>query len=107
MTKFNQGTLTKEQAIEAMSKGEKVTHVYFFADNEHMTLFSKNVLIFEDGVMCSLTEFFSTRLDNQGWGDGYLIVKEIEKKPECKHDWHIFFNKQYRKCNLCGAECTM
>jgi len=53
--------MTKEEAIKAMSEGKKVTHRYFSPD-EWATIVDGKILL-EDGVRCSITEFFKWRQD--------------------------------------------
>lgn len=36
---------------------------------------------------------------------GAVMVRSEQLK--CRHDWHTFFNKGYRKCNKCGEEYTI
>lgn len=62
--------ITKAQAIELMRKGQKVTHTWF-SDDEWMTIENGKILL-EDGVRCSLHEFFSYRTD-KSWDSGYSI----------------------------------
>ena len=64
--------MTKIEAIELMRKGEKITHEWFSA-NEWMTIENGKILL-EDGVKCSLYEFFSYRTNNS-WDKGYSIFK--------------------------------
>ncbi len=59
--------MTQEEAIVLMKQGVKVTHNYF-SSNEWMTI-SQGQIILEDGVKCSINEFFSYR--KAGWEDGY------------------------------------
>lgn len=62
--------MTKEEAIEAMNAGKKVTHRHF-CKSEWMTI--RNGLIeFEDGVRCSMGEFWHFRKE-ECWQDGYSI----------------------------------
>ena len=53
--------MTKEEAIKAMSEGKKITHRYFSQD-EWATISNGKILL-EDGVQCSITEFFKWRKD--------------------------------------------
>jgi hypothetical protein len=62
--------MNKEQAIEAMQEGKKVTHEYF-TSNEFMTM-KGNKIVFEDGYAVRPLEFWSTRTA-KNWDDGYSI----------------------------------
>ncbi len=68
--------MTKEEAIEAMHRGEKVTH-HYFCRGEWMTI-SDFMIEFEDGVCCSPSEFWRDRTD-AGWEYGYSIWQGGEK----------------------------
>lgn len=61
--------MTWNEALQAMRRGETVTHNYF-SDNEWMRL-EGAYLVFEDGVKCSISEFFRWR--TSGFEDGYSI----------------------------------
>ncbi len=63
--------MNKDEAINQMLKGVKITHSYFSHD-EWMTI-EGNKIIFEDGCRCSQNEFWSYR--TTGWKDGYSIYK--------------------------------
>lgn len=63
-------TFKKHEAIKLMQQGKKVRHRNF-SPNEWMTM-ERGSLLLEDGVRCSLTEFFMWRTD-KSWDDGYLI----------------------------------
>lgn len=65
--------MTKKEAIQEMRKGYKITHVHF-SDNEWMTI-KDGKLLLEDGVVCSISEFFSWRQDDS-WEEGYSIYKD-------------------------------
>lgn len=62
--------MTKSEAIDAMKRGEKVTH-RFFTPDEWMTI-DNNEILLEDGVKCSIEEFFHFRKD-QYWDDGWSL----------------------------------
>jgi len=51
--------MTKQEAIQMMIKGKKVTHRYF-SPNEWITV-DKGKFLFEDGVKCSFNEFWADR----------------------------------------------
>jgi len=65
--------LTKEQAIEHMLSGGKVTHSYFMED-EWMTMVNPKLILFQDGVEINPDDFWSIRID--GWESGYSIVNK-------------------------------
>lgn len=62
--------MTKQEAIEQMNDGAKITHRHFDKD-EWMTI-RYGRLVLEDGVKCSLETFFSFRTD-ESWNDGYEL----------------------------------
>jgi hypothetical protein len=64
-------SLTKQEAIKLMQEGKRITHRYFSAD-EWMTMNNKGYILLEDGVQCSLSEFFRWRTD-ETWNDGYSL----------------------------------
>lgn len=65
--------MTKDEAIEAMKRGQKVTHEYF-CRGEWMTM-EGFCIVFEDGVQCSEREFWYDRT-GKGWEDGYRLFEE-------------------------------
>lgn len=65
--------MTKQEAIQAMREGKKVTHRWF-SHNEWMTIKAGNVLLLEDGCTCFIDEFFSYRTD-PSWEDGYSLFE--------------------------------
>jgi hypothetical protein len=52
--------MTKQEAIEAMKSGAKVTHRYFSPD-EWITMKGNLTIIMEDGVSLSTVEFWKYR----------------------------------------------
>lgn len=64
--------MSKDEAIEAMRKGEKVTHRHFDS-REWMTLQDGKILL-EDGVKCYPHEFWHWRKD-ESWNDGYSLFE--------------------------------
>ncbi|MGV3705432.1 MAG: hypothetical protein ACO1NU_08640 [Arcticibacter sp.] len=64
--------MSKAEALTAMRSGKKVQHSYFTSD-EWMTI-DQGDLLFEDGVRCSLAEFWKYR-DHVSWNDGYSLFK--------------------------------
>ncbi len=64
--------MTKQEAISAMLRGEKVTHDYF-DDNEWMTM-EDGEIVLEDGVRCEPEEFWNYRQDAM-YNDGYSLFK--------------------------------
>jgi hypothetical protein len=65
--------MTKQQAIEAMREGKKVTHTWF-SPNEWMTM-EGNKIVLEDGVKCYPFEFWPYRQD-VSWNDGYEFFEK-------------------------------
>ena len=62
--------MSKEEAIQAMKEGKKVTH-RFFSSDEWMTI-ENGFLLLEDGVRISLEDFFNFRSDSL-WDNGYEL----------------------------------
>lgn len=63
--------MDKAEAIHAMRQGRKVTHEHFSRD-EWMTAEGHYELRLEDGVVCSMNEFFKWRTD-ESWETGYSL----------------------------------
>jgi hypothetical protein len=63
--------MTKEQALQALREGKKVTH-RLFAYNEWMKLVAGDTIVFEDGVHLSISDFFHHRNEKE-WSDGYYL----------------------------------
>jgi len=66
--------MNKNEAIELMKKGVKITQVGF-SKHEWMTMEKGNIVL-EDGVVCSTYEFWRWRTEDY-WNEGYSIFKEI------------------------------
>jgi len=67
--------MTKDEAIAAMKRGEKVAHSWF--SPEEWVMLSKHGnggYEFEDGCRCSVVEFWSCRND-ESWQKGWSIFK--------------------------------
>ena len=60
--------MTKNEAIELMDQGRKVTHRYFTSD-EWMCKFGY-LYKFEDDCLCSINDFWVLR-DGDSWDDGW------------------------------------
>ena len=69
----NHEVFAKEEAIKLMHQGIKITHRYF-DPSEWMLINSKNQIELEDGVKCSIEEFFRYR-NTECWDNGYKIYK--------------------------------
>lgn len=69
--------MSKEEAIQAMKEGKKVTH-RFFASGEWMTIEHDHLLL-EDGVRISLEDFFHFRCDSL-WENGYELYDSSQQK---------------------------
>lgn len=65
--------MTKQEAIKSMQEGNRITHTHF-DKSEWMTMNNKGYLLLEDGIRCSLTEFFRWRND-KSWDDGYSFYE--------------------------------
>ena len=62
--------MSKEEAIQAMKEGKRLTHRLFAAD-EWMTM-QEGMVILEDGVVCTPRYYWQWRTD-PGWDDGYKL----------------------------------
>lgn len=67
--------MTKDEAIFAAKRGEKVTHKTF-SDGEWFG-FSSGKMYFEDGMRCSEEEFWHYR-SSEIWDCGYAIFSELK-----------------------------
>ena len=76
MTILNQNNMKREEAIELMKEGVKITHNWFTSD-EWITI-DKGKILLSCGTVCDYYEFFNARFQN-GWKYGYEIFKETEK----------------------------
>lgn len=65
--------MNKEEAIQAMQEGQKVTHRHFIPD-EWMTM-RMGMMVLEDGVVCTPQEFWQWRTDSV-WDNGYKLFDE-------------------------------
>ena len=66
--------MNKQEAIEQMKKGIKITHTYF-AEDEWMTMNSVGEIVLEDGVRCEPHDFWQWRKSDI-WNDGYDLFIE-------------------------------
>ena len=64
--------MNKEEAIQAMKEGKKVTHCFFFY-GEWMTI-EDNEILFEGILRISIEEFFRFR-KHRFWETGYELYK--------------------------------
>jgi len=62
--------MNKQEAIQSMREGNKITH-HYFSPEEWITM-KGNLVLTEDGYEMFLNEFFSYRTV-PGWEDGYSI----------------------------------
>jgi hypothetical protein len=67
--------MNKEQAMEAMEAGHKVTHTNFTPE-EWIRLFRRGIYEFEDGVHFGANAFWISR-DGLSWDAGWRIWKEV------------------------------
>ena len=65
--------MNKQQAINLMREGKKITH-YYFGKEEWMTM-KDGMILLEDGVVCSENEFWIFRCTS-GWNEGYSIYDD-------------------------------
>lgn len=73
--------MTKYEALEAMERGEKITHRYFTPE-EWMTITTiedRKVYLFEDGTIANMGHFWIGK--GFEWENGYSIFKEPQN-PE-------------------------
>lgn len=63
LTKTN-NPMTKQEAIQLMKEGKKVTHIYF-SDNEWVTMLPDGRYTFEDNCICSAVGFWHDRQSTQ------------------------------------------
>lgn len=70
--------MTKQEAINAMQEGKKVTHRYFTSD-EWMTMVGGDIMT-EEGYKVPPKEFWQYRTD-EFWNDGF----ELFEPPNTKH----------------------
>lgn len=62
--------MSKEEAIQAMMNGKKVTHRFFLSD-EWMTM-RDGMIVLEDEVICDFSEFWMWCTDVV-WDSGYEL----------------------------------
>lgn len=65
--------MTKQEAIEEMKKGVKITH-HYFSSYEWMTI-EGNRIRTEDDCLHNMNEFWSYRTDSS-WNDGYSLFNQ-------------------------------
>jgi len=90
--------MLKDEAIQAMKEGKRVTHRHFDED-EWMTMEGGFTIVFEDGVECTLKQFFATRTEAIGFADGYSLFVN-PTTFEC--------DMNYTDCNergFCNEDC--
>ena len=69
--------MTKEEAIQAMLDGKKVTHRYF-EKGEYMFLSDKktNTYQFEDGCEIDAVDFWRSHRNDECWEEDWEIFEE-------------------------------
>ena len=70
--KYN--TMTKDEAIQAMKEGKKVTHRYFDAGEFIQISADHQTILFEDGNRIIFQLFWSDRVGSH-WNDGWGIYE--------------------------------
>jgi hypothetical protein len=66
--------MTKEQALQAMIDGEKVTHRYFSSD-EYIYMVAQNIFT-EDGFDCgTVNQAFWRQRDGENWETGWSLYE--------------------------------
>jgi len=68
---MNLENLTKQEAIQLMQEGKCITHRHF-SPSEWMRMNKNGKILFEDGVECSVNEFFLWR-KGESWESCYSI----------------------------------
>jgi hypothetical protein len=66
--------LTKQEAIQAMLEGKKVTHQYF-SEKEWVKMSTSGMYLFEDGYTCPSELFWQDR-KGEGWQTGWYEFPE-------------------------------
>lgn len=67
--------MTKEEALQAMIDGEKVSHRYFSSD-EYIYMIAQDIWT-EDGYNCgTVNGVFWQERDGENWENGWSIYKE-------------------------------
>lgn len=69
--------MTKQEAIEAMKNGAKVTHRYF-SEDEYIKFSEDGRIETEEGYLCAPSLFWIDRR-GEAWQDGWSIYGESEK----------------------------
>ena len=65
--------MTKEEAIEAMKQGKKVTHSYYTEDEWMTSNPEGDVYTFDDGVKFDSVKFWTLRF-HKSWDEGWKII---------------------------------
>ena len=65
--------MSKQEALDALANGAKVTH-RLFSENEWM-IRKGNILEFEDGCQLFINEFYHIR-KGPNWETGYSIISK-------------------------------
>ncbi len=76
MSKINTQHMSKEDAIELMKQGVKMTHTYFTPE-EWVYISKGGEYVLEDGVECSHHEFWQWR-QAEFWQDGWERWEDLE-----------------------------
>lgn len=92
--------MNKQEAIQAMIDGKKVTHNHF-STNEWMTI-KYGKIVLEDGVICPPAEFWEWRQD-ESWNDGYSLFEEITEEKKCEQCSKVLevFEQMNTICDRC------
>ena len=99
----------KTEFLNIIEKGELMAKVISGDDMAIKTMFNELARLegvvkdYEIGIEAIIGKFESRTFKTP------KRFKEVEnevkeEKPTCKHDYHTFFNKGYRKCLRCGDE---
>jgi len=77
--------MNKEEALQFMKDGYKISHDYF-QDHEWMTIRDGKILL-EDGVKCSVDEFFAYRTSSD-WEEDYSFFFERDRQAYERAKYH-------------------
>jgi len=71
--------MTKQEAIEQMKLGHKLTHRHFTDEEWVKSNQTGTIFILEDGVECSPQEFWKWRTDESWNADWDLFISQLKE----------------------------
>lgn len=98
--------MTKQEAIEEMKKGKKITHRHFTKKEWLKSNQDGTIYMLEDGVECSSQEFWRWRI-SEDWSDGYFFYVDREKQTisvKIKQEEGKVILDFYSDCGKFGTE---